>query len=122
MESAFYMRNQLLRDADWASMAHSLELRTPLVDVGLLRTIAPMQHALVNKSVLADAMELKSEVRNRPKTGFTTPVGQWISSALEDKTEHWARSWARRVASEFRISEVPGMAALPLHAGAKDPA
>ena len=29
---ALYMRNQLLRDTDWASMAHSLEVRVPLVD------------------------------------------------------------------------------------------
>ena len=32
LESGLYMRNQLLRDSDWASMAHSVELRTPLVD------------------------------------------------------------------------------------------
>ena len=30
------MRNQLLRDADWAGMAHSLEIRTPLVDIAAL--------------------------------------------------------------------------------------
>jgi asparagine synthase (glutamine-hydrolysing) len=32
LESCFYLRNQLLRDSDWAGMAHSLEIRTPLVD------------------------------------------------------------------------------------------
>ena len=32
LESMFYLRNQLLRDADWAGLAHSLEIRTPLVD------------------------------------------------------------------------------------------
>jgi asparagine synthase (glutamine-hydrolysing) len=32
LETARYMRNQLLRDADWASMAWSVELRVPLVD------------------------------------------------------------------------------------------
>ena len=32
-----YMRNQLLRDADWAGMAHSVEIRVPLVDAVLLR-------------------------------------------------------------------------------------
>ena len=37
LESAHYMRNQLLRDADWAGMAHSLEIRVPLVDFSLLR-------------------------------------------------------------------------------------
>src|SRR6478752_4598943 len=41
LESSLYMRNQLLRDADWASMAHSLEVRVPLVDVELLRRVAP---------------------------------------------------------------------------------
>ena len=41
LESAHYMRNQLLRDADWAGMAHSLEIRVPLVDVNLLSELAP---------------------------------------------------------------------------------
>jgi asparagine synthase (glutamine-hydrolysing) len=35
------MRNQLLRDADWAGMAHGIEIRVPLVDLTLLRAIAP---------------------------------------------------------------------------------
>ena len=41
LESAHYMRNQLLRDADWAGMAHGVEIRVPLVDVTLLRSLAP---------------------------------------------------------------------------------
>ena len=41
LESAHYMRNQLLRDADWAGMAHSLEIRVPLVDFTLLGALAP---------------------------------------------------------------------------------
>ena len=36
------LRNQLLRDSDWASMGHSLELRTPLVDAKLLECWGPM--------------------------------------------------------------------------------
>ena len=42
LESSFYLRNQLLRDMDWASMAHSLEVRVPLVDAHLLRKLAPL--------------------------------------------------------------------------------
>ena len=42
LEASLYMRNQLLRDTDWASMAHSVEVRTPLVDAALLRQIAPL--------------------------------------------------------------------------------
>src|SRR5215510_1014685 len=40
LESSLYMRNQLLRDTDWASMAHSLEVRVPLVDVELVKHMA----------------------------------------------------------------------------------
>ena len=32
LETSLYMRNQLLRDADWAGMAHSIEIRVPYVD------------------------------------------------------------------------------------------
>ena len=42
LESAWYMQNQLLRDSDWAGMAHSLEIRVPLLDIALLQAIAPM--------------------------------------------------------------------------------
>ena len=42
LESCWYMKNQLLRDTDWASMAHSLEVRTPLVDWTLLNRVAPL--------------------------------------------------------------------------------
>ena len=42
LEASLYMRNQLLRDADWAGMAHSVEIRTPLVDSHLLQDLAPL--------------------------------------------------------------------------------
>lgn len=42
LEMTCYMRNQLLRGADWTGMAHSLEIRVPLVDVELLRRWLPI--------------------------------------------------------------------------------
>ena len=41
LESCWYMRNQLLRDTDWSSMAHGLEVRVPFVDATLLERIGP---------------------------------------------------------------------------------
>ena len=35
LEKRLYLRNQLLRDADWAGMAHGVEIRVPLVDARL---------------------------------------------------------------------------------------
>ncbi len=46
LESTHYLRNQLLRDADWAGMAHGVEIRVPLVDFTLLRTLAPVIPAM----------------------------------------------------------------------------
>ncbi len=42
LEMSVYLRQQLLRDADWAGMAHSVEIRTPLVDFKLLHDLAPL--------------------------------------------------------------------------------
>jgi asparagine synthase (glutamine-hydrolysing) len=101
LESSLYLRNQLLRDMDWASMAHSLEVRVPLVDAHLLRNVAP---ALVTrrergKQLLAAAPRppLPAEVRERRKTGFTLPIKEWLTQEATGPVEFGKRSWARKV-------------------------
>jgi asparagine synthase (glutamine-hydrolysing) len=101
LESSLYLRNQLLRDMDWASMAHSLEVRVPLVDAHLLRKVAP---ALVTghgrgKQLLAAAARppLPPEVRERRKTGFTLPIKEWLTQESTNRVEFGKRSWARKV-------------------------
>lgn len=87
LEASKYMRNQLLRDTDWASMAHSLEVRVPLVDTALLkRAAALVLHTPgIGKRTLATAPRspLPQNIRDRPKTGFSTPVERWLRSAEE---------------------------------------
>ena len=41
LETALYMRNQLLRDADWAGMSHGVEIRVPYVDPFFLAALPP---------------------------------------------------------------------------------
>jgi asparagine synthase (glutamine-hydrolysing) len=82
LESTFYMRNQLLRDTDWASMAHSVEVRTPLVDIELLRRLAPVMPRLASRAgkialARAPLQHLPEAVISRKKTGFSVPVGNW---------------------------------------------
>jgi asparagine synthase (glutamine-hydrolysing) len=86
LESSHYMRNQLLRDADWAGMAHGLEIRVPLVDMTLLRSLAPVIAGLTpgaGKKALAMApsLPLPDEIINRAKTGFGVPMGAWMKAA-----------------------------------------
>jgi asparagine synthase (glutamine-hydrolysing) len=99
LESSLYLRNQLLRDMDWASMAHSLEVRVPLVDAHLLRAIAPVlvTRKERGKQLLANAprQPLPASIRARRKTGFTLPIREWLKD--EGRVEFGKRSWARKV-------------------------
>jgi asparagine synthase (glutamine-hydrolysing) len=90
LESTHYMRNQLLRDADWAGMAHGIEIRVPLVDVTLLKSLAPAMSRLapaVGKAALARApcTPLPEAVMARAKTGFSVPTGAWMSAASQQR-------------------------------------
>ncbi|MEO5375390.1 MAG: asparagine synthase (glutamine-hydrolyzing) [Alphaproteobacteria bacterium] len=100
LEMQWYMRNQLLRDADWAGMAHSLEIRVPLVDIALFRAVLPLLHGArpPTKADMAatPAGPLPAEVLTRPKTGFFVPVAQWMGQG--DKS---LRGWARHVYETF---------------------
>ncbi|HET8774873.1 MAG TPA: asparagine synthase (glutamine-hydrolyzing) [Thermoanaerobaculia bacterium] len=101
LEASLYMRNQLLRDTDWASMAHSVEVRTPLVDAALLRQLAPLllETGRVGKEVLA--ARLPHWLRNRAKTGFFVPMREW-ADLPPDGTSTRMRSWARVVFQAFQ--------------------
>jgi asparagine synthase (glutamine-hydrolysing) len=107
LEMSAYMRNQLLRDTDWASMAHSLEVRTPLVDWKLLNDTAPYlaAHPSLTKAAVfsAAAPALPSEILTKPKTGFVVPVRQWLSRT-SDVGRHGSRDWSHRVADRFMKS------------------
>ena len=115
LEAVQYMRNQLLRDTDWASMAHSLEVRTPLVDSALLAVAARARAAILRegKHILARAPStpLPDAVVNHAKTGFVTPVAAWIGAAATKcgkpaaAPEPWARAWSRVVAKQFEEAQ-----------------
>ena len=104
LEMTGYLRNQLLRDGDWAGMAHSLEVRTPLVDTFFFRRVAPMLCAAQppGKRDLAStpAAPLPGSVLQRPKTGFAVPFHEWFPSRGRPVTTRGARGWACRIADD----------------------
>jgi len=113
LEESLYLRNQLLRDTDWASMAHSLEVRVPLVDVQLLQAVAPAMTRLprgTGKRLLAQSPRraLPPEIARRSKSGFATPVHTWLQR--DARTQNWRNvprlrrprcPWARRWAYQM---------------------
>jgi asparagine synthase (glutamine-hydrolysing) len=128
LEASLYMRNQLLRDTDWSSMAHSLEVRVPLVDSTLLGAVAQHTPLLAHgrgKDVLAKApaRPLPSAVTERKKSGFTTPIETWMEQHLQRSQARaqtpskggraagsrvhrlpWARDWSRVVGRKIEIA------------------
>src|SRR4029077_2497159 len=86
LEMSWYMRNQLLNDTDWAGMAHSLEVRTPFIDVEVFRRLAPLlasstapsKHEMMMTTPAA-ALEV---LLTRPKTGFLVPLSEWLVDPL----------------------------------------
>jgi asparagine synthase (glutamine-hydrolysing) len=110
LEMTWYMRNQLLRDSDWAGMAHSVEIRVPMVDIDVLRALVPLlaNRPLDGKRVLGDipARRLPEPLIERPKTGFAVPIHEWLSQPHPGAPlplNMGLRNWALRLAREFEV-------------------
>ena len=110
LETSYYMRTQLLRDADWAGMAHSIEIRVPLVDMTLLRQLAPLRASrfVPRKPGVANCLKkpLPREILSRAKTGFSVPVREWMH---DGPLTRGLRSWAKVVYSAL-YKELPSAA------------
>ncbi len=96
-ELSTYTTSQLLRDSDAMSMAHSLELRVPLLDTRLVQTVSrlPAQerfHGSGNKPLLRRIMRdaLPAIVLDRGgRQGFTFPLQEWLAGDGARPLWHW---------------------------------
>ncbi len=89
-----YMTNTLLRDTDFMSMAHSLEVRVPFVDNEVVEFALnlPGQWKINGgrpKPLLADVVKdlLPPEFLERSKMGFTLPFEKWMRSRLRNELD-----------------------------------
>jgi asparagine synthase (glutamine-hydrolysing) len=109
LELSWYMRNQLLRDTDWASMDHSLEIRTPFVDTTLFESVAPLFKGpdRPDKRRMADTPQhkLPNAILNRRKTGFSVPVRDWLMKGSPQPGDRGLRGWAKAVYRHFTDSK-----------------
>lgn len=95
LETRFYMGNMLLRDSDVFGMAHSLEIRVPFLDRGVIDYVYSLPGRWrvirdgVNKPLLAEALgeRLRPEILHLKKRGFSLPIGQWMVGPLRDHCE-----------------------------------
>jgi asparagine synthase (glutamine-hydrolysing) len=88
-EMRTYLANMLLRDGDFMSMAHGLEVRVPFLDHKLVEFVARIPGRLkldpvLPKPLLIRAMGdlLPPAIYQRRKTGFTFPWEYWLRNEL----------------------------------------
>jgi asparagine synthase (glutamine-hydrolysing) len=97
LESRCYMLNTLLRDSDFMSMAHGLEVRVPLIDHRLARRILALPGSWkldsAPKPLLVSALggQLPEKIVHRAKRGFTLPFEHWLRDALRPVVEESLR-------------------------------
>jgi asparagine synthase (glutamine-hydrolysing) len=88
LEVKRYLHDQLLRDADVFSMAHSIEVRVPLLDHLVVEYAAALRPALkmsngVNKPLLVGAVDdpLLFKAGAAKKRGFSFPMDRWMKDS-----------------------------------------
>jgi len=86
-----YLVDDILVKVDRASMAHSLEVRCPLLDHKLMELIAQIPSGLKlrngsGKYIFKKSLErvLPREILTRKKKGFSVPVAEWFRGELKD--------------------------------------
>jgi asparagine synthase (glutamine-hydrolysing) len=102
LELNWFMLNQLLRDSDWAGMAHGLEIRTPYIDVPFFRKILPLllKQDAPTKIDLSQSLlvPLPENILKRSKTGFSIPIREWLmQEQMVNRKDRRLRGWAKKV-------------------------
>lgn len=116
-----YLPDDILVKVDIASMAHALEVRSPLIDHQVMEMAAaiPIEHKLRGlsaKVVLRRAVRdlLPEKIRRRGKQGFALPIDRWMRNDLAEMARDTLLDSRARQRGIFLPREVERL--LELHA------
>jgi asparagine synthase (glutamine-hydrolysing) len=120
-----YLPLDILTKVDRMSMAHSLEVRPPMLDHKLIEFVATIPpHLLLNKGrtkhIFKSAMkeDLPQQIVNRPKQGFAIPLGRWFRGQMPGYVRELLLSDRARQRGIFRPSYIEHL--LKLHQRGRD--
>lgn len=103
-DTGFYLHNDVLTKVDRATMAVSLEARTPYLNRELFALAWRLPQAAkadgsTGKIVLRRLLDryVPRDLVDRPKAGFAMPIGRWLRGPLAD--------WAESLLSERALAD-----------------
>lgn len=113
-DTSFYLPNDMLIKVDRMSMANSLEVRVPLLDIELVRFCAALPgefklfRGKVRKHILRESLRasLPEAVLRRPKSGFNIPLERWMRESLGELLLDALGTRHDEVSRYLRVSEV----------------
>ncbi len=114
VDRATMLVDQMLAKIDTASMAYSVESRVPFLDTGVLAVakslpLARKRSGSVGKKSLRDwYAELGPPAQaSRPKTGFNSPLGSWLSGFTGDMLRESGRGAIAALGGKPAAAESP---------------
>lgn len=122
-EINMYMQNQLLKDTDFMSMSHGVEVRVPFLDLNFINTVTAIHPSIrygdtQKKRLLIEAYKnkLPQETWNRPKMGFTFPFQEWMRKNKEiSSPDLYQNKTAKKLISSFNENNLHWSSAFALY-------
>ncbi|HTM99048.1 MAG TPA: asparagine synthase (glutamine-hydrolyzing) [Pedobacter sp.] len=114
METNLFMKNQLLKDTDYMSMSHSIEVRVPFLDQELIKALYHISSELKfgdqPKGLLIDSFKdiLPEAIWNRPKMGFTFPLQGWLrqNKRITDPSLYAKNAFSTTLMEKFKAGKL----------------
>lgn len=111
-----YLPDELLPKMDTMTMAHSLEARSPLLDIELAQYAATIPYDLKIQGLDTKGLLKKlasryvpHDVLYRPKKGFNMPMETWLKTVLYEPLQSLLLDREAQERGLFRTEEVRGM-------------
>ncbi len=116
LDTQTYLPDDIMCKVDRASMSCSLETRAPYLDVKLseFAVSIPQKYKFYHskgKRIIKDLTHtyIPKKIMNRPKSGFSVPIGRWLQNELKNELLHYCNTEFLIKQNIFNVKEIQGI-------------
>ncbi|RZJ70432.1 MAG: hypothetical protein EOO47_23445, partial [Flavobacterium sp.] len=124
LETNLYMQNQLLKDTDFMSMQHGIEIRVPFLDKELVKLINSLSNDVKYKTAKKKGLLIDSfinllprKIWDRPKMGFTFPFQHWLNrnTYFQQRLSTCTNERAKELIANFKTGDLHWSKAMAIY-------